>query len=259
MEQYWKKLAYQRRELADCESEPIQFCGAIQSCGWMIITDKASEEIIAASENLSQLFKVPLGEILGKKTADFLDHSNVTRSELRTFTVKATGQKLEGSWSSSKTYSILDLEPAIAYHERSPIEFVDQLRRLVYQVDAEFEIEPMLALAVKQLRALTSFDRVMIYRFEANWDGHVIAEAADETLEPMFGMYYPASDIPPQARKLYYDSRYRMIVDVKEEPVPVQTRVGLGRSELDLGSSFLRAVSPFHIQYLRNMGVRSSF
>jgi len=76
-------------------------------------------------------------------------------------------------------------------------------------------------------------------------------------LEPFFGLHYPASDIPKQARELYKLNLTRLIADVTTEDSPIATY--LPDQPLDLTKSCLRAVSPIHIQYLKNMGVYSSF
>ena len=48
--------------------------------------------------------------------------------------------------------------------------------------------------AARQIRAMTGFDRVMIYRFSGA--GEVIADATAGGVESFLGLHYPASDIP---------------------------------------------------------------
>ncbi len=108
------------------------------------------------------------------------------------------------------------------------------------------------------MRALTGFDRVMVYRFDPDGSGEVIAESARSSLDPYLGLHYPASDIPKQARALYERNWLRIIADVDAAPVPVlPARDPHGRL-LDLSMSSLRTVSPIHLEYLRNMGVAAS-
>ncbi len=73
-----------------------------------------------------------------------------------------------------------------------------------------------------------------------------------------WGQHYPASDIPAQARKLYMRNIFRIIADVKAVPVPIMPAVDGKGMALDQSLSVLRAVSPIHIEYLRNMGVGAS-
>ncbi len=108
--------------------------------------------------------------------------------------------------------------------------------------------------AVRQIRAITGYDRVMIYQFLEDDSGHVIAEALRSGLDPYLHLHYPASDIPAQARALYKRQWLRQIPDVNYVPAPLIPPLGRDGLPLDLSLSTLRSVSPVHLQYLRNMG-----
>src|SRR5690606_34334105 len=60
-----------------------------------------------------------------------------------------------------------------------------------------------------------------------------------------------------QARALYLRNRVRVIADVTAEPQPLLQSPELG-GPVDMSYDVLRAVSPVHLQYLRNMGVAAS-
>jgi light-regulated signal transduction histidine kinase (bacteriophytochrome) len=110
----------------------------------------------------------------------------------------------------------------------------------------------------RQVRALTGFDRVMIYRFDPDGSGHVVGESARSGIGSFLDLHYPPSDIPRQARELYKRSLLRVITDVDAVPVPVVPALDARGNPLDLSLSVLRSVSPIHLEYLRNMGVRAS-
>ncbi len=110
--------------------------------------------------------------------------------------------------------------------------------------------------AASLVRRLTGFDRVMIYRFDSTWNGEVMAEACVEGIEPYLGLHFPASDIPEQARELFLTSHVRQIPDALYSPSPLIARGDV--QALDLGPSCLRNVSPLHVEYLKNMGVRAT-
>ncbi|GAA0740102.1 ATP-binding protein [Ideonella azotifigens] len=117
-------------------------------------------------------------------------------------------------------------------------------------------VQALMELAVKEVRQLTGFDRVMAYRFRHDDSGDIVAEAHADGLDSLLGRRYPASDIPAQARRLYLLNTLRLIADVQSEQVPL---VGLpGQAPLDLSHAVLRSVSPIHIEYLRNMGIGAS-
>jgi diguanylate cyclase (GGDEF)-like protein/PAS domain S-box-containing protein len=133
------------------------------------------------------------------------------------------------------------------------------VRDVLWKLDSETRLLPYAQKCVEQVRLLTGFDRVMMYRFDSNWDGEVIAEGKAEEAESYLGNRFPASDIPPQARALYSKNLVRHIADVNGQPVPI-----VGAAErtdpgaVDLTHSWLRSMSPAHVQYLCNMGVSAS-
>ena len=111
----------------------------------------------------------------------------------------------------------------------------------------------------REVRLLTGLDRVMLYQFDAEGHGEVRAEAKREDLEPYLGLHYPASDIPQQARELYLKNWLRIIPDARYAPVRLVPALRADNSRpLDLSFSVLRSVSPIHLEYLANMGVRAS-
>jgi GAF domain-containing protein/PAS domain-containing protein len=113
--------------------------------------------------------------------------------------------------------------------------------------------------AVKRVRDLTGYDRVMVYKFDPDGHGKIIAEARDPRLDSLLGHHYPASDIPQRARELYVRNRLRVLVDVHYEPAPLLPRRLPGsEQELDMSLCHLRSMSPLHLQYLKNMGVTAT-
>ncbi len=111
--------------------------------------------------------------------------------------------------------------------------------------------------AMQRIHALTGYPKIMLYRFLDDGAGEVVAELSDQQLDSYQGLRFPASDIPQVARRLYIDNPFRLIFDTRGPEVDVERRPGTD-SELDLSLSTLRSVSPVHIEYLGNMGVRSS-
>src|SRR5690606_18753465 len=109
-----------------------------------------------------------------------------------------------------------------------------------------------------QVKNTIHYDRVMIYRFADDGHGEVVAEAKNDNLNSWFGLHYPASDIPKQARELYKKNLTRIIADVHTTPSKISTAAD-NAQPVDLTSSQLMAVSSVHIQYLKNMVVASSF
>ena len=71
---------------------------------------------------------------------------------------------------------------------------------------------------VKEVRRITDFDRVMVYQFDPEGGGHVIAEATNQET-PYLDLHYPPSDIPKQARHLHTLKWLRLIPDASYQPV----------------------------------------
>jgi len=117
-------------------------------------------------------------------------------------------------------------------------------------------VEELCQVATHELRSLTGYDRIMVYRFDEGWNGSVIAETREESLEPFLGLHYPATDIPLPARALFHLNGLRVIPDVNYQPVPLfpSTHPRTGQP-LDLSRAQLRSASPIHREYLRNMEV----
>src|SRR5205823_14987075 len=122
------------------------------------------------------------------------------------------------------------------------------------EVQSSRTLNELLQNTARRVKTIIGFDRVMVYRFGDDWHGQVIAEEKEDDLEPFLGLHYPASDIPKQARELYKVNLVRLIANAGSVPSPILSRPGWPASQpLDLTHSVLRAVSPVHIEYLKNM------
>ena len=137
--------------------------------------------------------------------------------------------------------------------------FYPATRRALLQMEGTRTVTELCQAAVRQVRAFTGYDRVVAYRFDGDGPGEVIAEDVAPGWEPWLGLWFPAIDVPPQARRLYLQNWIRVIADVNDRGaalIPPQ-RHGTQRP-LDLSGSALRTVSSYHLEYLRNIGVRGS-
>jgi light-regulated signal transduction histidine kinase (bacteriophytochrome)/CheY-like chemotaxis protein len=149
---------------------------------------------------------------------------------------------------------VIEAEPAID----EDLEAAAVVRAMVTRLSQSDGMATFLREGARQVRAITGFDRVMVYRFDEQGSGEVVAEALRPGVDSFLGLHYPASDIPAQARTLYMRNLFRVIADVNAEPVPVHPMLDPRGVALDQSLSVLRAVSPIHIEYLRNMGVGAS-
>ncbi|ARF74236.1 histidine kinase [Kitasatospora albolonga] len=155
---------------------------------------------------------------------------------------------------------VLEFEPRAADGPFVFQNFYPRVRRALHRLQGAADVTECCAAAVREVQALTGYDRVVAYRFDgAEGPGQVIAEARTEGREPWLGLWFPASDIPPQARRLYARNWIRVIGDVDDATVGLLPGLREGTGEpLDLSGSVLRTVSGYHLEYLRNIGVASS-
>jgi light-regulated signal transduction histidine kinase (bacteriophytochrome) len=202
-----------------------------------------------------QLLGRPLEEVLSPEVLACLEVGSGPGS----VRVELQGRAFVALWHTSDGLTVLELEPAEA-GDGAEEHALEGVRRLIAPLPGTEGTQPLLQSVAGAVRDLTGFDRVMVYRFDADWHGEVLAESRREGVDSFLGMHFPASDIPAQARALYTRSPLRLIVDARAGPVALLPPVLPGTVRpLDLSGAALRSVSPVHLEYLRNMGVEASF
>ncbi len=247
--------------LAACAAEPIHMPGGIQSCGTLLAIG-AGDTITHCAANIAAYLGLRADEVLGRPLLDVLPAAKIISDEWREGTALHIGTVTLPVEGAVEMYAhqhagvrFVELVRA-ATDSAQPFHLANALRDLTLRL--EVHATEFARSFVIQARSLLGYDRVMVYRFDPLWNGEVIAEDRAEPLDPFLGLWYPASDIPPQARDLYLRVRTRVLADARAAPVPL---VGLDPSQgrgLDLSYAVLRAFSPVHLEYLRNMGVRAT-
>jgi chemotaxis family two-component system sensor kinase Cph1 len=256
-------------DLENCASEPIHIPGAVQPHGALLVCDEATLEICQCSESVIAHLGMPPAELLGRPLRGLLDTVSVEAVEaarsvpllrainpLRFTTTR--GLHFEAVLHrppGDRKLLAIELEP-LSPAATGAFMFDPRLRAAILRLQSSSDARSISQIAAEEIRKLTGFDRVMAYQFDAHWHGEVVAESKREELEPFLGLHYPASDIPAQARRLYELNWLRMIADVGYTPSPLFAREA--GPPLDMSYAGLRSVSPIHIEYLKNMGVRAS-
>ena len=248
--------------LTNCEHEPIHIPGSIQSHGFLIgvkdedyIIDFCSANCfeytgITYQQYLSKPFKSVFGEEIEAKLKSYIaDISPLASSPLN---INLNNRQFFCSIHKSKNIFIIEIEPIV---ESAVINTYDQTRQFLSYIEQTKSLKELCDSVVKGTREITGYDRVMVYRFDEQYNGEVFAESVREDLEPFYGLHYPHTDIPVQARELYIKNLLRLIVDINYTPSPIYTIDDSVEKNLDLSHSVLRSTSPIHVQYLQNMGV----
>jgi PAS domain S-box-containing protein len=239
----------------NCETEPIRFPGSVQPHGVLLVLQAGIIEAASASAethlglDAKSLLGQPLHKIFGTALESTMQAVQFD-GQLIPFTLNAKNF-IARPVHRDNGQILLDIEPGYA-----AMQIQYQCRRDIAALRSLTDVAGISHLAANLLRDMTGFDRVMIYRFDAAWNGEVIAEACAAHVEPYLGLNFPASDIPKQARDLFQSSKIRLIPDVRFTPSALLARCDL--APIDLGGSDLRSVSHLHIKYLNNMEVRAT-
>jgi light-regulated signal transduction histidine kinase (bacteriophytochrome) len=145
--------------------------------------------------------------------------------------------------------------------EAAAMEVFSIVSQVQEQMGRAQTMDVLLNTTVGLVKELTGFHRIMIYQFDGQWNGMVVAELVDPraTKDLYKGLHFPASDIPKQARDLYRINRVRLLYDRDQVTARLVCRTvkDLERP-LDMTHAYLRAMSPIHLKYLANMEVRAS-
>ncbi len=258
----------QKVDLSNCDREPIHVPGSIQSFGFLLAL-LSDFSICIASDNIADFLNFDRDEIVQRSLHDVFSPAAVAAIRARVdylvgkdaverifgLQLQNDGRKFDIAVHFSGVYLVIEGEPSIVEDNVNSGELV---RLMLGRVRKTATLLALAQESARQVKILTGFDRVMVYRFHPDGSGEVIAEVASSGLEPFLGLHYPASDIPKQARILYQRNWLRIIADINAEPVQLASASTHSATLLDLSMSVLRSVSPIHIEYLQNMGVGAS-
>lgn len=260
-------------DLDTCAREPIQIPGAIQPHGVLLVVREPDLVCAQVSANagavlgrngpelLGQTLRVGLGEECAQQIETALAAGDP--QEASPLRVEVAGRPFDTLLHRHDGVLIVELEPAEAANQADPGNFARHHRRLQSALAAMRNAPDLTALypiIAQTIAGLSGFERVMVYRFDADWHGEVVGEAlSSPEVDSYFGLHYPASDIPAQARFLYEKNWLRLIPTVDYTPAALEPTLNPQTGcPLDLSFAALRSVSPIHLEYLRNMGVGAS-
>ena len=251
--------------LTNCDREPIQIPGSIQPHGCLLTCDATATRVLRHSQNCAEVLGLT-GAINGQTLQDLLGHevAHTLRNALArvreasrpalTFSLALPGGLFDVAAHVFKGNALLEFEPAGS----SVAEPIELARNLIAQLRDIQQTTKLFRDAARYVRAVLGYDRVMIYQLGSDGAGKVVAEAKRGDLESFLGQYFPASDIPQQARALYLRNPVRVITDTAYARIPLEPVLDASGEPLDLSYAHLRSVSPVHCEYLINMGVGAS-
>jgi light-regulated signal transduction histidine kinase (bacteriophytochrome)/ActR/RegA family two-component response regulator len=262
--------------LRACASEPIHQIGQVQPhAGLLVFEADGDRRVVQASDNIAAFVGAAPADLLGRPLAGVFDAASMATLDTlvqRALSLRApsTGRlrvevdtvavPLIVHLYGADGRVVLEMERNEGVHLHGRIDdllmqTLDALTSPPVSDDPDTYFDAI----ARMVRDLTGYDSVMVYRFDTNMDGEIIAQSRTPQAQDFLRMRFPASDIPPQARRLYTVNLVRVIADTDAVPSAlVPTLDPLTRQPLDLSFSAVRSLSPIHMEYLRNIGVRAS-
>ncbi|KRB93765.1 ATP-binding protein [Noviherbaspirillum sp. Root189] len=259
-------------DLTSCDREPIRIPGSIQPHGFLVAIASDNLQVIQVSDNIAAFTGTPLdrvldlglAELIGEEAASHIcseiNHQRIAEQPAYLGAIEVShGGYFEVLAHVRDGLTILEFE---AVASKVPANF-----RLLYSLIGNFmsqlhdsdTVASISSLAAAEVKRVTGFGRVLVYRFDEDGHGHVVAEAREPDYHSYLGQRFPASDIPRQARELYLASRVRLIPNANYAPARLHPENNpLNGQPTDLSFAALRSVSPVHLQYMRNMGTLAS-
>ena len=258
-----------------CASEPIHQLGHIQPHGAVLVLSAEPQfTIVQASDNIHDFIGLTIDDVLGKPLLELIGAEPLKEAEA--LIQKAQAQKtacglikltshplnidIDVHLYSSNGLWVLELTNDTGLPKRAQLgKLLVEMQQSFLAIDNTIENLQYFDQIADLVRKLTNYDSVMIYRFEENWDGTVIAQSRVDAAPSYLGSSFPASDIPPQARALYTQNLVRIVTDVTAVPVSILPPLNpISQLPLDMTYSALRSLSPIHLEYLKNMQVAGS-
>lgn len=254
----------QQLDLDNCAREPIHIIGKTQAHGILLSCDPGSFVITQAGDNAMSFFAISTEDLLGREISFLIGKEQaqnlkdgLKEEDSLPLQVRVNESNFLMLPHLSDGNLVLDFEPLTGVQDHLFLQ--NRLSAILDGFQNARSVEELCRAAAILTKKIFGYDRVMIYRFDDQWNGEVIAEEKEESMESWLGLHYPATDIPAQSRELFLRHRVRVITNVNYSPVPIVPQFSpLTGAPLDISRSNLRGVSPIHIEYLKNMGVGAS-
>ncbi len=277
-----------------CSQEPIHRPGSIQPHGALLAIDPRDWTVVAASRNAAGLLNgLPLvasvigcglATLLGQPFAEAVQrrfHANTLRGAApwqSTLTLAEGAQAFDVAVHSHAGLVLVEMEPAHAEADSDAKAAIRQLQQIMVVLrETCSDLDELALVTACGIRLLTGYERVVIYRFDSDWNGQgIVEDKVADWADTLHGLRFPASDIPAQARELYRHNPMRWVADRDAVPAPLdidpawngpqsfaqQSFATPGgappRRTVDLSYAYLRSLSPVHMQIHRNLGIDGS-
>ncbi|WP_187261388.1 GAF domain-containing protein [Pontibacter beigongshangensis] len=256
-----------------CGSIPLHLVNLIQPHGMLLVLDKERLHIVQASENTRQVVGLAAEDVLGQPLSQYLP-----ADQYSDLTARLSGQSSQDKIPYSlsflagrkqvpltalihleQAYVLIELEANATAAEETFKGFYQRIKHITSLLKQAGSIADIASIAATEIKKLTGFDRVLVYQFDPQWNGMVLAQAREEDMEDYLHLRFPASDVPKQARDLYFRNPYRLIPDRTYTPVRLLPIINpITQRFTNLSDCNLRSVAAVHLEYLQNLGITAS-
>ena len=273
----WQSAGYSTKRhgvtITNCDSEPVQTPGCVQAHGALLVLRSAELTIVQASENSAEilgtapsaLLQQPVSSVLGADGALHLQQflkSEITECNPLYFgsiTGPLDPTTLDVTVHSINGVVILEFERAtrvLPVGGAREQDYYSLVRKTIARIEQATTLREFCDTAAREVRALTGFDRVMIYKFHEDFHGEVVAESKRDDLGSWLGLHYPANDIPLPARQIFTKVWVRPVPDINGELAELVPLLNSDTGNaLEMTYCALRGPSKMYTEYLQNMGV----
>lgn len=266
--------------------EKIDLTRFIQPHGILLVLQESDFKILQASQNTHYFLQKTHEELLGQNLEIIFGESPINSlknilnkqknlEDINPIKLSATVQKKEIHFDgiihrvpSAENLIILELEPSFLnkdsdFFRSYNLKLYNLIRLASKNINKQHNFKALCHALVQEIQKITTFDRVMLYKFDVEGHGQVIAESIipekQTQLASYFGLHFPNTDIPPLSKELFLTNSVRLITDLNSEPVEILPHLNpLTNQPTQLNNSVLRGVSACHIEYLKNMGIAAS-
>ncbi|MDJ0634521.1 MAG: ATP-binding protein [Xenococcaceae cyanobacterium MO_188.B29] len=261
--------------LNELEKQAIHTSSLIQPHGVILVLQEPELKIVQVTTNSYSMFGIHPEDMIDRTLEELLDpfqfeiiQRGINQDNLDFINPTKIWVRKDGDdyaifdgvfHRNTEGILILELEPAASQENIPFLSFYHLARTSINQLQETASLKDFCQIIVQEVRKVTGFDRVMLYKFDKDDHGEVVAEEKLDHLEPYLNLHFPASDIPKPARKLFSSNWIRLIPDAYAEPVELFPATNPQSDRpVDLTMSILRSPYPCHLEYLHNMGVGAS-
>jgi|GEM_PF-186787 len=267
--------------ITNCDSEPVRTPGCIQAHGALLVLRLSDLSILQASENTQAILGQEPHALLGRSVAAVVKPEGETRlrsilateptdrNPIYAFTLPASEQiaALDVTLHTIDGAAMLEFEASgksqpgtetgsVSPRPRYGPDYYSIIKKTVARLQTLATVQGSCQALADEVRLLSGLDRVMIYKFHADYHGEIFAESRRNDLAPWLGLHYPAEDIPQPARDMFAKTWIRPVPDILGELAEMTPLLNPDTGKpVDMTFCALRGVSVMYTEYLQNMGV----